>query len=74
MPLNQLGRYTGMRRQTINDTRYASRNNGTREVNTISHGIAGTHFNRNLVLIHQFHQFRTEWNNETVNIGSCDIL
>ena len=74
MPLDQFRRYTGMCGQTVNNTRYASRNNSTREVNAISHRIAGTHFDRNLVFIHQFHQFRTEWNNETVNIGSCDIL
>ena len=74
MPLNQFRRYTGMCGQTVNDTRYASRNNSTREVNAISHRIAGTHFDRNLVFIHQFHQFHTKRNHKSVNIRSCDIF
>ena len=60
--------------QTVNDSRHTSWNYGTREVYPISHRIAGTYLDRNLVLILQFHQFHTERNYKSVNIGTCDIL
>ena len=60
--------------QTVDDTRHTSRNHGTREVDTISHGVTGTNLDRNLIFIHQLHQLHTEWDDKTVNIGSCDIL
>ena len=74
MPLNLGRRNSGMCCQTVNDSRHTSRNYGTREVYPISHRIAGTYLDRNLVLILQFHQFHTERNYKSVNIGTCDIL
>ena len=74
MPLNLGRRNSGMCCQTVNDSRHTSWNYGTREVYPISHRIAGTYLDRNLVLILQFHQFHTERNYKSVNIGTCDIL
>ena len=74
MPFDQFRRYTCMCGQTINDTRYTSRNHSTREIHSISHSIAGTDLDWNLIFIHQLHKLHTERNYKTVNIRSCDIL
>ena len=63
-----------LRMQRIDDTLYASRNNRTGIIDTISHRITGTYFNRNLILIHQFHKLHTERHYITVYICSCDIF
>jgi len=60
--------------QTIDNSRYTSWNHCTREVYTISHGIAGTYFNRNLIFLLQLHQFYTERDNESVNIRTGNIF
>ena len=60
--------------QTVDDTRHASRDHGTREVNAITHSIAGTDLDRDLIFIHQFHKFYTERDDKAVNIRSCDIF
>ncbi len=36
--------------------------------------VSQAYLDRNLVLILQFHQFHTERNYKSVNIGTCDIL
>jgi len=62
----------GMNR--INNARHTSGNNGSRIIYPISHGIAGTDFNRNLIFLHELHQFETEGNHIAVNIRPGDIL
>ena len=74
MPLDQLMRHTCMGMDRIDDTLYTTGNNGTGIVDTISHGIAGTYLDRNLILFHQFHQFQTERHYIAVDICSGDIL
>ena len=74
MPLDQLVRHTCMGMDCIDDTLYTTGNNGTGIVDTVSHGIAGTYLDGNLILLHQFHQFQTERHHIAVDIRSGDIL
>lgn len=46
----------------------------SRIVDPVSHGITDTDLDRNLILIHQFHKFQTEWNDESIDVGTCDIF
>ena len=74
VPLDELRRNSGVHHDTINNTRYGTRNHGTRIVYTISHGIAAAYLDRDAVLLAKLHQLQAERDDITVNIGSCDIL
>ena len=74
MPLNQFLRNTCVGMNRINNTLNTSGNYGTGIVHTVTHGIAGTYLDGNLILIHQLHQFHAERNHIPVNIRSGNIL
>ena len=74
MPFQQLVGNTRVRVQRIDDSLYASRDNGTRIVDAVAHRIAGADFDRNLIFLHQLHQLQAKRNNISVNIGPRDIL
>ena len=63
-----------MGRQTVNDTRYAPWDDRSRKIHAVAHRIAGADLDRNLVFLHQLHQFHAERDYETVDIRTRDIL
>ena len=65
---------TGMYSESIDDSRNRSWYYSSRIVDPVSHGITDTDLDRNLILIHQFHKFQTEWNDESIDVGTCDIF
>ena len=58
----------------INNSLNTSWNNRTRVVYTISHSIASSYLDRELILFHQLHQFQAERHYITINVGSGNIL
>ena len=71
---DQFARHTGMCGKSVNDARDTSRYHGTWEIHAISHRVTDTHLDRDLILIHQFHEFQTERDHKTIDIRTRDVL
>ena len=63
-----------MDHNTVNNTRYRTRNHSARIVNAVSHRVTAAHFNRNLVLLLQLHQLQAERDHISVYIRARDIF
>ena len=63
-----------MGHNTIDNSWNRTWNYSTRIVDSVTHGVTATYFDRNGILFHQFCEFQTEWNYITVDVRAGNIF